>query len=39
MAALGAIQELVWTKGVLSEIELDYIDPITLHMDSQSSMA
>ena len=39
MAAFGAIQELVWTKGVLSEMNFDYVDPMTLHMDSQSAMA
>jgi hypothetical protein len=39
MAAFGAMQELVWTKGVLSEIGFDYVDPMTLHMDSQSAMA
>ena len=39
MAAFGAIQELIWTKGVLSEIGFDYVDPMILHMDSQSAMA
>ncbi len=28
MAAFGAIQELIWTKGVLSKIGFDYVDPI-----------
>ena len=39
MAAFGAIHELSWTKGVLSELGFDYVDPMTLHMDSQSAMA
>ena len=39
MAAFGAIQELIWTKGVLSELGFDYVDPMILHMDSQSAMA
>ena len=39
MAAFGAIQELIWTKGVLSEIGFDYVGPMILHMDSQSAMA
>ncbi len=39
MAAFGAIQELIWTKGVLSELGFDYADPMILHMDSQSAMA
>ncbi len=39
MAAFGAIQELIWTKGVLSELGFNYVDPMTLHMDSQISMA
>ena len=25
MAAFGANQELIWTKGVLSELEFDYV--------------
>ena len=36
MAAFGAIQELIWIKGVLGELEFNYIDPITLYMDSKS---
>ncbi len=39
MAAFGAIQELIWTKGVLGEIGFDYVGPLILHMDSQSAMA
>ena len=39
MAAFGAIQELIWTKGVLSEMELHYVDPMILLMDSKSAMA
>ena len=34
-----AIQELIWTKGVLSEMELYYVDPMTLFMDSKSAIA
>ncbi len=33
MSAFGAIQELIWIKGVLSEIGIQLVDPITLHMD------
>ena len=39
MAAFGAIQELIWIKGVLGEIGFDYVDPITLYMDSKSAMS
>jgi hypothetical protein len=39
MAAFGAIQELIWTKGVLSEMDFSYVGPMILHMDSQSAMA
>jgi hypothetical protein len=39
MAAFGAIQELIWTKGVLSELEFAYVGPMILHMDSKSAMA
>ena len=39
MAAFGAIQELIWTKGVMSELDFDYVGPMILHMDSQSAMA
>jgi len=39
MAAFGAIQELIWIKGVLGEIEFNYIDPITLYMDSKSAIS
>ena len=39
MAAFGAIQELIWTKGVLSEMKFDYVDPMILLMDSKSAMA
>ena len=34
-----AIQELIWTKGVLGEIGFDYVGPMILHMDSQNAMA
>ena len=36
MAAFGAIQELIWLKGVLSEIGIHLVDPITLDMDAKS---
>ena len=36
MAAFGAIQELIWTKGVLSEMEFHYVGPMNLFMDSKS---
>ena len=39
MAAFGAIQELIWIKGVLGEIGFNYVDPITLYMDSKSAMS
>ena len=39
MAAFGAIQELIWIKGVLGEIGFKYVDPITLYMDSKSAMS
>ena len=39
MAAFGAIQELIWTKGVISEMGFNYVDPMTLFMDSKSAMA
>ena len=39
MAAFGAIQELIWLKGVLSEIGIPLDDPITLHMDAKSAIA
>ncbi len=39
MAAFGAIQELIGTKGVLGELGFDYVDPMILHMDSQSALA
>ena len=39
MAAFGAIQELIWTKGVLSEMKFDYADSMNLLMDSKSAMA
>ncbi len=39
MVAFGAIQELIWTKGVLGELEFDYVGPMILHMDSKSAMA
>ncbi len=38
MAAFGAIQELIWTNGVLGEISFDYVGPMILHIDSQSAM-
>jgi hypothetical protein len=39
MAAFGAIQELIWLKGVLSEIGIHLVDPITLNMDAKSAIA
>ncbi len=39
MAAFGAIQELIWLKGVLSEIGIHLVDPITLHVDAKSAIA
>jgi len=39
MSAFGAIQELIWLKGVLSEIGIPLDDPITLHMDAKSAIA
>jgi len=39
MAAFGAIQELIWIKGVLSEIGIQLVDPITLRMDAKSAIA
>ena len=39
MAAFGAIQELIWIKGVLGELGFAYVDPITLHMDSKSAIS
>ena len=38
MSAYSAIQELIWIKGVLCELGIQLVDPITLHMDSQSAM-
>ena len=37
MSAFGAIQELIWIKGVLSEIGIQLVDPITLRMDAKSA--
>ena len=42
MAAFGAIQELIWLKGVLSEIGIHLVDPITLNglnMDAKRAIA
>ena len=39
MAAFGANQELIWLTGVLSEIEINLVDPITLNMDAKSAIA
>ena len=39
MSAFGAIQELIWIKGVLSEIGIQLVDPITLRMDAKSAIA
>jgi hypothetical protein len=39
MAAFGAIQELIWTKGVLDELGFIYVGPMILHMDSMSAIA
>ena len=38
MAAFGAIQELIWIKGVLGELGFAYVDPITLYIDSTSAI-
>ena len=37
MAMYAAIQELVWLRGVLREIELPILEPIPLFIDSQSA--
>jgi hypothetical protein len=34
MSAFGAIQELIWIKGMLSEIGIQLVDPIILRMDA-----
>ena len=39
MAAFGAIQELIWTKGVLDELGFIYVGPMILHMDIMSAIA
>jgi hypothetical protein len=39
MAAFGAIQELIWTKGVLDELGFIDVGPTILHMDSMSAIA
>ena len=39
MAVFGAIQELIWLKGVLSKIGIHLVDPITLNMDAKSAIA
>jgi len=39
MAAFGAIQELIWTKGVMDELGFEVVGPMILHMDSKSAMA
>ena len=39
MAAFFAIQELVWVKGVLSELGIDLVDRTTLMMDAQSAIS
>ena len=39
MATFGAIQELILLKGVLSEIGINLVDPITLNMDAKSAIA
>ncbi len=39
MSAFGAIQELIWIKGALSEIGIQLVDPKTLHMDATSAIA
>ena len=36
MAVFGAIQELIWIKGVLGEIRNHLVDSINLYMDSKS---
>ena len=39
MSAFGAIQELIWLKGVLNEIGVHLVDPITLNIDAKSAIA
>jgi hypothetical protein len=39
MAAFGAIQELIWLKGVLRELGILIVDPIKLNMDAKSAIA
>ena len=39
MAAFFAIQELVWVKGVLSELGIDLVDRTTSMMDAQSAIS
>ena len=38
MAAFFAVQEVVWLKGVLSEMDLDYGQPVPLLIDNQSAI-
>ena len=38
IAAVGAIQELIWLKLVLSEIGIHVVDPITWNMDAKSAI-
>ncbi len=38
-AEFGAIQELIWTKGVLGELGFDVVGPMILHTDSKSAMS
>ena len=39
MSAFGAIQELIWLKGVLRELDIHLDDPIQLKMDAKSAIA
>ena len=38
MAAFFAIQELVWVKGVLSELGIDLVDRTTLMMERKMQL-
>jgi hypothetical protein len=38
MAAFFAVQEVVWLKGVLSEMDLEYGQPVPLLIDNQSAI-
>jgi hypothetical protein len=38
IAAFYAMQEIIWIKGLMGELGLDYRDPITLLIDNQSAI-